>query len=482
MLLPIGHEQTTVRCMPWVTLTIIGLCVLAFILTIIAPSAEGIIANRERRAVEFYLAHPYLELDPQLKRHTYYTLRQQSGPAVLAPEEEDRLRAEQRQLDTLVESVFEARDNTPFYRWGLIPARQRPAAWFTHMLMHAGLLHLLGNLFILYLVGPPMEDAWGHPLFAGFYVAAGVVAALFFVAGYPDIDEPLVGASGAIAGVMGAFAVRYWNTRITFFYWVFFLRIYTGTFAAPAWLMLGLWVGGQVAYMSGLWAFTTIADMGDVAFGAHVAGFVFGVAVALLIKKLAIEERFIEPSIESRTVVHEAKSIERAFDLSRQGRTDEGLALLEHELAHSPCDVDIASALWNLAVSAGAEERVAQCMVPPLEASARAREESLPGLCWGELLRKAPDIDLAPAAAVRLGEMVLAAGLAADAEETLHWIEDRIEPSTPVGQLVRLARMADELGVSAPFAELASGRSDLPPEVGKELRDIITRGRARDPI
>jgi membrane associated rhomboid family serine protease len=300
------------------------------------------------------------------------------------------------------------------------------------MLMHAGLLHLLGNLFILYLVGPPMEDAWGHPLFAGFYVAAGLVAAFFFIAGHPDIDEPLVGASGAIAGVMGAFAVRYWNTRITFFYWVFFLRIYTGTFAAPAWLMLGLWVVGQVAYMSGLWAFTTVADMGDVAFGAHVAGFVFGVAIAFLIKKLAIEERFVEPSIESRQVVHEAKSIERAFDLSRQGRAEEGLTLLERELERNPHDADAALALWNLAVTAGAEARVAQNMVPTL---------------------------------------------AADAEETLRWIEDRFDTSTPVGQLVRLARMASHLGMKAPFAELALARSDLPPEVAEELRNITARSR-----
>jgi hypothetical protein len=322
-----------------------------------------------------------------------------------------------------------------------------------------------------------MEDAWGYPLFAVFYIAAGFVAAFFFIAGHPTIDEPLVGASGAIAGVMGAFAVRYWNTRITFFYWVFFLRIYTGTFSAPAWLMLGLWAAGQVAYMSGLWAFTTVADMGDVAFGAHVAGFVFGVAVALLIKRLSIEERFIEPSIESRMVVHEAKSIDRAFELSRQGRPEEGLILLEQELERDPRNLDTASALWSLAVSTGDHQRVAQRMIPPLEAAARSADEGFPGLCWGELLRKAPDINLSSATALRLGEIVLTAGLAADAEETLRWIEDRVDPSTPVGQLVRLARMADHLGVRAPFAELALARSDLPAEIAEELRGISTRSR-----
>ena len=165
------------------------------------------------------------------------------------------------------------------------------------MLMHVGLLHLFGNLFILYLAGPPLEDAWGHLGFAIFYVVAGLVAAFFFIAGFPDIDEPLIGASGAIAGVMGAFAVRYWNTRITFFYFFFFFKIYTGTFTAPAGLTLGLWMLGQIAFASGWWAFVSMADMGNVAFEAHIAGFIFGVGVAFLVRKLAIEERFLDPAL-----------------------------------------------------------------------------------------------------------------------------------------------------------------------------------------
>ena len=477
MLLPIGHEETTVRRMPWVTLTIICLCLVAFILTVIAPSSESIVASRERRAVEYFVEHPYLELDPQLKGYLYYSLLQQGSPEISPPDDDALRESEQRQLDDLVAAVFEARDSSPYFRWGLVPARPRPVAWLTHMLMHAGLLHLLGNLFILYLVGPSLEDVWGRPMFSLFYIAAGLAAAAFFVLGHPDVDEPLVGASGAIAGVMGAFAVRFWNTRITFFYWVFFLKIYTGTFAAPAWLMLGLWAAGQVAFMSGLWAFTTVADMGNVAFSAHVAGFMFGVVVAFAIRKLAIEERFVEPSIETRTVVHEARAIEQAFDLAREGRTEEAVALLEAELERNPGDADAASGLWNLAVAGGTEQRVARRMIRPLEAAARSGDDGLPGLCWGELLRKVPEIDIPPAVAVRLGEIVMAAGLEADAEETLRWLEGRVGRTTPAGQLVRLARMAEKLGVTAPYAELALARPELPAEVAEELSASASRVR-----
>jgi len=268
----------------------------AFMLTAIAPSGEERIAFSEREAVAYFLDHPYLELDQQLKGHTYYSLRQQRDRQnIPEPDDLDELRHEQVELDALVEAFFAVRNDTPFFRWGLVPTDQRPAAWLTHMLMHVGLLHLFGNLFILYLAGPPLEDAWGHFPFAVFYVVAGLVAAFFFIAGHPEIDEPLIGASGAIAGVMGAFAVRYWKTRITFFYFFFFLKIYTGTFAAPAWMMLGLWVLAQIAFASGWWAFMGMADMGDIAFEAHIAGFIFGVGVAFLVRKLEIEERFFDP-------------------------------------------------------------------------------------------------------------------------------------------------------------------------------------------
>jgi len=478
MLLPIGHEETTVRRMPWVTLTIIGSCLVAFILTAIAQSGEERVAFSEQRVVEYFLDHPYLQLDEMFKGHTYYSMGQQRDRKLISPPDAlEQLQLEQLELDALVEAFYEIRGGTPYFRWGLVPTHQRLVAWFTHMLMHVGLLHVFGNLFILYLAGPPLEDAWGHIPFVVFYVVSGLVAALFFIAGYPEIDEPLIGASGAIAGVMGAFAVRFWNTKITFFYFFFFFKIYTGTLRAPAWLMLGFWVLAQIAFASGWWAFISMGDMGNVAFEAHIAGFVFGVAVAFLVQKLALEERFVEPVIERQRTVHEARSVERALDLAREGQIREAVRLLEGDLDRDPRDTDAASALWTIAATVGGEPRVAWRMVPALEASARTGDDGLPAQCWGELLRKAPEVGIAQATAVRLGEIVLAAGLDSDVATTLDWLEDRVDASTPVGQLARLARMAVAIGVSAPYSELALARPELPPEIADELRAAINRGR-----
>jgi len=137
MLLPIGHEETTVRRMPWVTLAFISFCLLAFTLTAIAPSGEEGIAASERRAVEYFLDHPFLELDQRLKGYIYYSLRPQVGQEVSPPDDLDRLQRKQLELDALVEAFYTARDSTPYFRWGLVPTQQRPISWLTHMLMHA---------------------------------------------------------------------------------------------------------------------------------------------------------------------------------------------------------------------------------------------------------------------------------------------------------------------------------------------------------
>ena len=468
MLLPIGHDQTTVRRMPWVTLGIIAGCVVASVLTLLAPGDEAVVREAERRAVEFAVAHPYLELDPQLEGYLYYTLRQQADEVPTPPEE--RLGAERAELDRLETAFFAARDRLPYWRWGVVPADDEPAALVTYTFMHAGLLHLIGNLFFLYLVGPAVEDVWGRWLFAAFYVAAGAVAALTFVARYPNLAEPLIGASGAIAGVMGAFAVRYWSSRITFYYFVFFVRIYQGTFTAPAGLMLGLWALGELAFAMGRWGYLSLADRGDVGFLAHVGGFVFGVGVAWLVGSLRVEERFVEPAVERSETVHEAAAVEAALELARQGRHELALARLSAVLSRDPGDADAAAALWNTAVAAGVPSKAVPEVLPALEAAARAGDAGLPAQIWADLLRGVPEAEVDPRTALRLAELLMREGLHGDVETTLLWFAGRVDAGTPEGLLIRLARLARELGVPAPFAALALEREDLSPELAAELR------------
>ena len=131
MLLPIGHDQTTVRRMPWVTFGIMALCVVAFLWTLLAPGDESAIAEAELRAVEYFLDHPYLELDPLIKGYAYYSLRQRDGDDPPRPSDDGLVRDEQSQLDELTMAFFAARNRLPFWRWGLVPAEMHPFAFVT---------------------------------------------------------------------------------------------------------------------------------------------------------------------------------------------------------------------------------------------------------------------------------------------------------------------------------------------------------------
>jgi membrane associated rhomboid family serine protease len=472
MLLPIGSDQATVRRMPWVTLGVMAVCVVVFVLVEVFPGDEEAVTEAEVRAVEYHVGHPYLELDEQLKGYSYYALRQGADLEIQPPADADQLRIEQAELDRLTDGYLAARGRLPYWRWGLVPAEFEPSTLVTHTFLHGGLLHLIGNLFIFYLVGPAMEDVWGRPLFAVLYFSAGTVAALTFVADQPGLLEPLIGASGAIAGVMGAFAVRFWASRITFFYWFFFLRIYHGTFEAPAGFMLGLWAVGELAYATGLWAILSIADMGNIAFLAHVGGFVFGVAFAFLVRSLHFEERFVDPAQDRREIVHDASTVEEAMALAHGGRSTEAMNRLTEILNRDPTDADAAAALWNIAVTAEATQRATPVVLPAIESAVRAGDVGLTGQVWGDLVRRSPEVEVDPRLATRVAELLMREGLYGDVESTLRWLAGRVDSATPEGLLVRLARLADQLTIAAPFAALALERSDLSPGLRKELQSF----------
>ena len=152
----------------------------------------------------------------------------------------------------------------------LFPAKSVLAALFTSMFLHGGLLHLGGNMLYLWVFGNNIEDTKGKPIYLLFYVAAGIVATLAHVALDPGSTIPLVGASGAIAGVMGAYLVLFPRVQIRSLI-IFFLIMFRDIEAR--WL-LGIWFVSQFF----------IGQDSGVAWAAHVGGFVFGVLAGLVWK------------------------------------------------------------------------------------------------------------------------------------------------------------------------------------------------------
>jgi len=165
-------------------------------------------------------------------------------------------------------------------RWAFIPAAfaADPAGnfitIFTAMFMHGGWLHLLGNMLFLWIFGDNVEDRLGHAMFLVFYLLAGIAATLAQFAVAPHSTVPNVGASGAIAGVLGAYILMFPQSRVN-------VLLGRQIVAMPAVIVLGMWIFFQLISGVGTIAYTDeTANVGGVAYMAHIGGFVAGLLMA----------------------------------------------------------------------------------------------------------------------------------------------------------------------------------------------------------
>ena len=167
--------------------------------------------------------------------------------------------------------------------YGLIPGRFQLPDLLTSMFLHGGWMHVLGNMWFLWVFGDNIEDVLGHGKYLLFYLACGVAAGLTQVFFTPDSRVPTVGASGAIAGVMGAYLMKFPHNRIVtliFFGFVFFVDV-------PAVAMLGYWFLIQVFSGVGSVAYTRVSQ-GGTAWFAHIGGFITGM---LLVRLMASDQK-----------------------------------------------------------------------------------------------------------------------------------------------------------------------------------------------
>jgi membrane associated rhomboid family serine protease len=174
--------------------------------------------------------------------------------------------------------------------YGFVPALFTVPSLVTSMFLHGGWSHVIGNMWYLWIFGDNVEDRMGRGRFIAFYLLCGVVAALGQYAMDPGSTLPTIGASGAIAGVMGAYFVLYPHSRVLTLVPLFF---YFEIFEMPAIVLLGFWFLMQL-FSAGAIAVTASTGGGGVAFMAHVAGFIFGaMGVFVFRKREAADPRWI---------------------------------------------------------------------------------------------------------------------------------------------------------------------------------------------
>ena len=179
--------------------------------------------------------------------------------------------------------VSSAAEREFIYRFGFIPANFSIITVFTSMFLHGGISHIMGNMWFLWVCGDNVEGVLGHVKFAVFYIICGLAATMSQLFVDPSSTIPMVGASGAIAGVLGMYMIRFPHARVHVFA---FIIIFFTTFRIPAMFVLGFWFFNQLTNGLGSLGFDTT---GGVAWFAHIGGFISGVMLNQAFKHIRLE-------------------------------------------------------------------------------------------------------------------------------------------------------------------------------------------------
>lgn len=287
---PIGHEESQLRSIPFATIGIILICAVVYAAT----------QNRIEREHNRYAAA--MRAMDQLKASVFLHLNKKQGGdmiTALIPEDASNYRDVMTSFGERVDAAWQifiqgknVAPDDPYYlrylaleqrineikqgsllwQYGLIPTRLSLRTMLTSMFLHGSLGHLLMNMIFLYLAAFALEDVWGRIAFVLFYLAAGMAASGAHIAMNPGSSIPCIGASGAIAGLMGAFLIRFYKVKIHFAYYYVLLHIYYGRFSVPSYVVLPAWLAMQLLVISLMGGQST-----DVAYWAHIGGFGFGV-------------------------------------------------------------------------------------------------------------------------------------------------------------------------------------------------------------
>jgi membrane associated rhomboid family serine protease len=442
MLLPIGHEGDSVRRIPWVTVAIMALCIIIHIMTSSSVSYyEQQYNTIGGEIIDYYRTHAYLELDPEIKKQFMLSeemeefLKSMAIDKYSKPQDQTEKEEQQAYLDQLIQDLKDTRDMIPYFKWGFIPAKKKISTYITHMFLHADWLHLLGNLFFLYLMGPFLEDVWGKVTYGVFYIVAGILAAQAFAMHYPHSLIPTIGASGAISGVMGGFLVRHWKVRIKYFY--MFSILVRGTFSAPAWVMLPIGLFKEI-FDAALTDKMFSQGGGGVAHWAHVWGFIFGAVGALAIKYFKIEEKFVAPKIEAKTtyVNKSYAAYEEAMELLNSGDKEKAYGMLLETARQDPSNQDVVEALWNLAPEMETEREIAPFLARVVEKEVQQSRMDLAMFHFRQLRSKCPEVPLSTHAKILLFEQSVNEKDLDESKGLFHEIVPEVNLSSPPGFLL----------------------------------------------
>jgi len=351
MLIPLRHENMEGRRWPVISIVVIAINILAFLGTHWQIEAQNPKRSEVRAHILLLAAmHPELGKSPEVQE--FVTRFQKGNPAVwsrvASPSRDvaDAWDAKMRliedpvelqgQMDSLAQEYAELEHNSILERYAFIPAHPQPISYITANFLHGGWMHIIGNMWFLWLAGAILEDTWGRIIYPVFYFVSGAMALQFYAWASPGSIVPTLGASGAVAALMGAFLVRYPKTKIEML-WLFGFGFRSYRFHARAYWLLPLWLLMEI--FSG----AIFGSSAGVAHWAHVGGFVFGVVSAVGLSYSGLEH-VANQAIEAKVTWTAEPAIVQATEKMDQGKLDEAITILHAHTANSSASLDA----WTL--------------------------------------------------------------------------------------------------------------------------------------
>lgn len=421
MFFPLSHQEQQARRWPWVTTLLI---VLNLALHLLLWSTNDADSRRLQEALEDAVV--FAQRHPRVQRCE--ELRGLGEPAPTADPldsldvsihgvtrstsalRQELARTEQQAMDALCARLKDARTESIVYRFGYVPAENNWLGLITYQFLHGGVLHLVFNLWFLWLSGTIIEDAWGRLVYPAFYLGAGVFAALLHKAFVPLSPIPLIGASGSIAGAMGAFAFRNAKTHINVLAWIWFRPF---IFSAPAWLLLPLWALGEL-----FWALISDPSSGGTAYWAHVGGFGFGLAFAVGMRLSGLEKH-IDDAIENQGALVVDPKLASAMRLTDEGQAIRAIPRLEALAREEPFSIEVQLALLDAAERAPDRGLARRTRARLIELYQRMGQHDPAADLFEELERAGDASAVPPRARLRLADHLGGSGREARAESIL---------------------------------------------------------------
>lgn len=266
-----------------------------------------------------------------LMREEFYVYLQKNYRTYFTPDYYAEWAPERTRLHTQLQSLS-------YIANGLRASDLRISTFITHQFLHGNLMHLLGNMFFLIICGFAVEAAIGHWRFLLFYLLSGIAAGFAQVASDWNSTTPLIGASGAISGVMAMYLAVFRLKKIEFFYWFFF---FVGYFRAPALLILPFYIVKEI------YSFYSVTES-NVAFMAHAGGFVAGallIGIAWLLNRNMLNTQYIEAD---QTIDPRQQQLADIYSAIEKYRFDQALSLVDTLSQQKGLSFELAMIRYNI--------------------------------------------------------------------------------------------------------------------------------------